>query len=227
MRRTLNLLRKESLVNRLPYLEPDKERGGITFVSGLSDKGVKTVEFDYLASLSAKTFDEHSQRTLDHELEIAFFHIALKAFCKRNVFNLYWQQKDLKCAVNPDAYFAITDPSRPEGKNTLHYFLEIERAKFGHYRNGEPQIMKKLGSYYDYFNTDKCEREWAHFRQFRVIIVQPSEHRREFLLSKLAEKYNHRMFWLTTEELYRKNIYGTIFANPKDGTSKLSSLHPM
>lgn len=44
-------------------------------------KGVRALEFDYLASLSAKTFDEHSQRTLDHELEIAFFHIALKAFC--------------------------------------------------------------------------------------------------------------------------------------------------
>lgn len=216
MRRTLNLLRKEELVNRLPYLEPDKERGGITFVSGLSDKGVKAVEFDFVSSRSAKTFDGHSQRTLDHELEIAFFHIAIKSLCEKNMLRLYWQQRDLKCTVNPDAYFAITDDSKPEGKNTLHYFLEIERAKFGHYRNGEPQIIKKLSGYYNYFNSDKCEKEWANFRQFRVIVVQPSEHRREFLLSKLAEKYKHRMFWLTTEELYKRGIEEAIFKTPKD-----------
>jgi hypothetical protein len=216
MRRTLNLLRSEGFVNRLPYLEPDRERGGITFVSGLSDKGVKVVEYDFASSLAAKTFDGHSQRTLDHELEISFFHVALKAFCKQNNSGLYWQQRNLKCAVNPDAYFAITDPSKPEGKDTLHYFLEVERAKFGHYQNGEPQIMKKLGHYYDYFNTDKCEKEWKNFRQFRVIVVQPTEHRRDFLIRKLAGKYKHRMFWLTTEGIYKHGIGGEIFKTPKD-----------
>ncbi|HMH13486.1 MAG TPA: hypothetical protein VK578_10295 [Edaphobacter sp.] len=101
----------------------------------------------------AKTFDEHSQRTLDHELEISFFHIALKIFCEKNKLKLYWQKSDLKCTVSPDAMFGITDPAKPDGKNTLYYFLEMERAKIGHYRDGEPSIMRKLGKYYAYYGT--------------------------------------------------------------------------
>jgi hypothetical protein len=220
MRRTLGLLRKEGLLNRLPYLEPDLDRGGITFVYGLSDKGAAWEFPD-----KPKTFDEHSQRTLDHELEISFFHIALNRLCAQRNVKLYWQQRDLKCTINPDAYFAITDPAKPDGKNTFHYFLEIERAKLGHFNNGEPQIMTKLGKYYDYYNSPKCEKEWTHFRQFRVIVVQRTEAKRDFLLAKLAEKYKHRMFWLTTEELYKQEIGAEIFKTPRDFISVLYSLH--
>jgi hypothetical protein len=215
MRRTLQLLAGEKLVNRLPYLDLNLERGGITYAYGLSDKGVNVMR-DAGFIKQIKSFDQHSQRTLDHELEISFFHVALKDFCNRNELTLFWQQKDLKCTVNPDAYFAITDPKRPEGKNTLHYFLEVERAKIGSWKNGEPQILRKLGKYYSYFNTTGCEKEWGNFRQFRVIVVQRTDEKREFLLSKLAEKYKHRMFWLTAEQHYKNDIGATIFKTPRD-----------
>jgi hypothetical protein len=219
MRRTLQLLASENLVNRLPYLDLDLERGGITYACGLSDRGIKFApDAGFLNQI--KSFDEHSQRTLDHELEISFFHVALKAFCERNNLVLYWQQKDLKCTVNPDAYFAITDPKKPEGKNTFHYFLEIERAKIGSWKNGEPQILRKLGKYYDYYNSTGCEKEWVNFRQFRVIVVQRTEQKRQFLLSKLAERHMHRMFWLTSESLYKKGIGEPIFLTPKDYATK-------
>jgi hypothetical protein len=213
IRQTLTVLLRAGLVARLPYLDLDRVQGGVHYAWGLSDKGVQ-----FCKSLwpFAKTFDEHSQRTLDHELEISFFHIALKNFAEKNRLKLYWQQSDLKCTVSPDAMFALTDPQKPDGKNTLYYFLELERAKIGHYVNGEPSIMRKLGKYYEYYGTDKCQKEWTDFRQFRAIVVQRTQERMENLLKELNKQYNHRMFWLTTEAAYKKYIDGEIFATPKD-----------
>jgi len=225
VRYTLKLLYEQGLVNRLPYLDLDQVNGGLSYVYGLSDKAIRAdidIEqmFDTVSRLPlyhnvAKTFDDHSQRTLDHELEISYFHIELKEFCQKNGLKLYWQQADLKCTIHLDAYFAITDPKKPENKNTSHYFLEIERAKLSAYRDHESGIMRKLGKYYDYYNTDACEKEW-NFRLYRTVIVQRTEERRENLLKELHEKHNHRMFWLTTEPLYKKDIGGEIFATPKD-----------
>lgn len=218
VRQTLSVLLKAGVVARLPYLDLDRVSGGVHYAWGLSDKGV---EFCKSLWPLAKIFDEHSQRTLDHELEISFFHIALQRFCTMNKLKLYWQQSDLKCTVSPDAMFGITDPQKPDGKNTLYYFLEMERAKIGHYRDGEPSIMRKLGKYYAYYGTDACEKEWSDFRQFRVIIVQRTDERRENLLKQLNKELNHRMFWLTDEESYKTNTIGEIFRTPKDFTSKV------
>jgi hypothetical protein len=226
MRRTLSLLLKEGYTNRLPYLDLEAETGGRTYIHGLSDKGLNNLPtLDFMNGKAlwnghlelAKSFDEHSQRTLDHELEISLFHIALKKFAAKHSLHLFWQQTDLKKkSVAPDALFAITDPSKPAGHDTLYYFLEMERAKIGNYRNGEPSIIRKLGKYYEYYNSDACLKEWEEFRQFRVIVVQRNDARRQNLLNELEEKYKHRMFWLTTEDLYKTDIGGEIFATPKD-----------
>src|ERR1700728_2213348 len=174
VRYTLGLLYRAGLLNRLPYLELDRESGGVTYVYGLSDKGVQFCKYLWP---TCKTFDEHSQRTLDHELEISSFHMALKTFAATHKLGLYWQQADLKCTVNPDAMFALTDPAKPEDKSTFYYFLEIERAKIGHYVNGEPSIIRKLGKYHEYYGSDACQKEWEMFQQFRVIVVQRTDER--------------------------------------------------
>jgi hypothetical protein len=210
-------------VNRLPYLELDRESGGVTYVYGLSDAGVRFVTSVYQL---AKTFDEHSQRTLDHELEISWFHMALKNFALKHKLTLYWQQADLKCTISPDAMFALTDPTKPEEKGTLYYFLEIERAKIGHYRDGEPSIMRKLGKYHEYYGSDACQKEWGTFRQFRVIVVQRTDERRRNLLKELNAQYNHRMFWLTTEAAYKKDLGSDIFLTPRDYEEALYSFLP-
>jgi len=49
-----------------------------------------------------------------------------------------------------------------------------------------------------------------------VVVVQRTDARREGLLTASRERYNHRMFWLTTEAAYRENIGGAIFKTPKD-----------
>jgi DNA-binding transcriptional ArsR family regulator len=214
LRHTLGSLYQTGLVYRLPYLDLDRERGPVSYVYGLSDKGVK--HYVQYHDGRCKTFDDHSQRTLDHELEISMFHFALNGLCKRKHLSLYWQQDDLKCKVNPDAMFAITNPALPDGKNTFYYFLEIERAKMGNYKDGEPSIMRKLGRYYEYYDSTVCKKEWGSFEHFRVVVVQRTEERRNNLLQELRQRFNHRMFWLTTEPLYKADIGASIFRTPKD-----------
>lgn len=222
----MRLLYEEGLACRLPYFDLDQENGTRTFVYGLSAKGCAFAVDNGWFSHSCKPLDEHSQRTLDHELEIASFHAALKKFCMASGLALYWQQKDLRKTVAPDALFAITDPKQPEGRDTLYYFLEIERAKIGNFKDGKPSILRKLGRYYEYYDADKCENEWEYFRQFKVIVVQQAESRRQHLLKKLRESYNHRMFWLTIGSAYRSSIGAAIFLAPRDYDTGAYSFDP-
>ncbi len=66
-----------------------------------------------------KTFDDHLQRTFDHELEFSYFDTAIQNFCdKHGLLILRWQQNHLKKKhIDPDAYFCITDspPCRGTG----------------------------------------------------------------------------------------------------------------
>jgi len=213
VRRTLAILHRDGFVYRVQHLEEGRERGGIGYVYGLSDKGVRHAFRNGYATLATKTLDEHSIRTLDHELEITAFHIALHRLCAAEGLRYGWRQRGLKRIVHPDAVFNVADPENPA--KAYCYFLEIERAKLGNYRNGVPQILRKLKRYHKHFNSTRCEKEWG-FREFRIVIVQRTEERREGLLKSLRETVNHRMFTLTTEEDYRRDIGGTIFRTPKD-----------
>jgi hypothetical protein len=160
----------------------------------------------------ARATGEKSPHSLVHEDEITTFHLELKKL----PYPRCWHQRDLKRTVNPDALFALTDPARPDGSNTRWYFLEIEKSRQGHYRNGASSLLKKVDAYFRYFNSDKCQNEWKHFRTFRVIFVTRNEQRRQNLLQRLSEGYRHRMFWITTEELYKQDISGKIFQTPRD-----------
>lgn len=205
-RRTLHLLWKEGILHRILYLDLATE--GVCHVYGLTDRGVK--------EYGGKTFDDHAERTLDHELAISYFHILVRGLCERCTWTLYWQQSDLKTkTVHPDAYFAITDLAKPEERNTHHFFLEVERSKVSNYKDGEPSIIRKIGKYYDLFDTRQCEKDWG-VRQFRVVVVQRSDERRRNLCQALRERYGHPMFWITTEPLCKADIGGEIFLTPKD-----------
>jgi hypothetical protein len=164
-----------------------------------------------------KTFDEHSVRTLDHELEISYFHMAFAGLTKRQdeTFH-YWRQTNLKRGIHPDALFKI---EVPQGEHP--FFLEIEKGK----KNFD-DLLKKLSRYAEYFDTEDCKKDWG-FRKFRVIIVQKNDVRRQNLLKELHDKLPSRTFWLTTEELYKKKIGGEIFLTPKDFTDKTYSLNSL
>jgi hypothetical protein len=224
VRRTLSILHRDGFLYRAPHLDSESERGGATYVYGLSAKGVGHALRNGYSTSATKTLDEHSIRTLDHELELTSFHVALHRLCSAKGLRYLWRQKDLKHTVHPDALFYIADPANP-GK-AYCYFLEIERAKLGNYRNGEPQILRKLRKYYEYFNSTDCEKEWG-FRQYRVIVVQRTDARLEGLLKALQASCSHRMFWLTTESAYRTDIGSAIFKTRKDDAPvALSFLKP-
>jgi Fe2+ or Zn2+ uptake regulation protein len=205
-RRTLHILWKEGLLHRIPYLDLSTE--AVCHVYGLTDRAAE--------EYGGKTFDDHAERTLDHELEITRFHIRLKILCEKHGWALYWQQADLKTAtVHPDAYFAVTDPAKPEGRNTHHFFLEVERSKISNYKEGQPSIVRKLAKYYALFGKSQCEKDWG-MQQFRVIVVQRTDARRRNLCNALHAKYPHLMFWLTTEALCGADFTGEIFITPKN-----------
>jgi hypothetical protein len=205
-RRTLQLLHQENLVHRERYFELDRDYGNISYVYGLSDKGLEHID----PYAPAKSFDEHSARTLDHELEISFFHVALNVCAAKHGLELSWQQSDLKRGIHPDAYFSLTNE-----KGAYHFFLEIERQRIGNRKNGDPSIVRKVERYVNYFDTEQCEKDWD-FRKFRTIIVQRNDVRRQHLLDILREKLPMRTLWLTTEPLYKQDIGGEIFLTPKD-----------
>jgi Fe2+ or Zn2+ uptake regulation protein len=194
VQRSLQLLDKAGYVRRIPYFETASD--SIWYACGLTDKGVR--------ECGGKTLDEHSERTLDHELEISYFHVALQELCDRHGFVLRWKQSDLKHGVNPDAYFAISG-----SKGTNHFFLEVERAKIGNYQNGEPSIIRKFARYYEYYNTHPCERTWG-FRTYRVVVVLRNNERRMNLLRAMQANLSHRMFWLSVE-----SDRATAFRTPK------------
>lgn len=205
-------LRAEGTVTRLPYF--DLEHQTRSYVYGLTDRGA--------AQYGGKTFDEHSARTLDHELQITEFHIRLAQAFKEPRFKLKWFQSNIKRSVNPDAYFSLTDYELPSEKNTAHYFLEIERAKIGNIVNGEPSIVRKLAHYYDYYDTADCEKDWG-FKRFRVITVVRNADKQYNLCGRLAKDYAHRMFWITTEPHVHEGIASEIFRTPKDFTKSAYS----
>ncbi len=202
-RRGLELLWQKGLTHRIAHFEPHPNswKGSNLWVYGLSDKGVR--EF------GGKTFDEHSVRTLEHELEISFFHIALKRFGERKNLQLYWQQSDLKRGIHPDALFAITTLV-----GAFPFFLEIEKQRIiGRSRNEEPKIIRKLTRFAEYYNTDQCEKDW-NFRTFRVVVVSKSETVRDNLHALLKEKLPYPMFMLAAEQLARIDVGANIFKKP-------------
>jgi hypothetical protein len=212
MRRTVFLLEAEKLTDWRPLAPRTRKRGSVPIIYGLTPKGVALVTEEGLSTKATKVFKPNSDTLLPHEYEITAFHLHLKAFCETRGWKLYWQQRDLKCTVNPDALFGITDAQQ----NTWWHFLEIEKTKPGNFRNGQSKLMRNAGIYHSYFNTDLCEREWRNFRKFRVVIVQRNDERRTNLLRALEAKIKHRMFWLTTESKYREDIGSKIFLTPKD-----------
>src|ERR1035441_4454696 len=96
VRRTLSILHRDGFLYRAPHLAFGHERGGVAYIYGLSAKGVNHAFRNGYSTAATKTLDEHSLRTLDHELEITSFHIAIRRLCSARGLRYLWRQKDLK-----------------------------------------------------------------------------------------------------------------------------------
>lgn len=210
--RTIGLLEAEGMVDWRKISSRIRKVGNEPSMYGLTAKGVKFADEWGFTYPSTKIFKPNSDILLPHEYEIPQFHLALHFLSEKRGWQLYWQQADLKCGVNPDAMFRITN----EKGERFYFFLEIERSKPGAWKDGESSIMKKIANYYAYYDSDKCEKEWADFKKFRVIITLRNDERRANLLKEIASRYKNRMFWLTTEPAYKADISAEIFQTPKD-----------
>lgn len=204
-----------------------RKRGALPAVYGLTYKGVDKVAELGISTTATKVFKPNSDSLLHHEYEISLFHLALSSLSAKNAWELRWYQAGLKRGVNPDACFALTIPN----KGTFWFFLEVEKTKPGAWRNGESKIMRNMGRYQAYYDTDICQKDWINFRKFRVIVLLKNEERRSGkpgarhntgLLARLSEKFSKpglkppKYLWLTTEELYKRDLGRPIFKTPKD-----------
>lgn len=208
---TLKALCEKQYVGRLRFFDDMSDNPAPIYAYYLNDSGAKLLE------RAGAAFSTESKIIPRHEMEITQFHIKLKEWTEKQGLIHYWHQPqiDHKREINPDAYFGLQDLKKPEGRDTLHYFLEIERAPLGNYRNGEPSIIRKLAKYYEFYDSPQCEKEWG-FRKFRVIVVVRTADKQYNLCERLAEKYPHRMFWITTEPHVKEGVGGEIFRTPKD-----------
>jgi len=155
------------LVYGIRYAPEEHLKGAIPVAYGLSDSGVDKAFREGFATDSTKTIKDHKPSRIEHEIMISRFHLELARLCEEKKWDVRWRQRNLQHGVYPDALFRV---------NGVYFFLEIERAKLGNYRDGEPQIVRKLRSYGDYYDSTSCEREFG-FRKFRVATVMRTPER--------------------------------------------------
>jgi len=149
------------LVYGIRYAPEEHLKGAIPIAYGLSDSGVDKAFREGFATDSTKTIKEHKPSRIEHEMMISRFHLELARLCEEEKWDVRWRQSNLQHGVYPDALFRV---------NGSYFFLEIERAKLGDYKDGEPQLLRKLKAYRDYHDTADCEKDFG-FRRFRVVTV--------------------------------------------------------
>ncbi len=105
--------------------------------------------------------------------------------------DLRWRQRGLdKKSVWPAALFQV---------NGAVFFLEMERAKLGGYKDGRPNIIRKLDAYWQYYDSTDCEKDFG-FRKFRVVTVMRTPARAATLLDSLrAAGLDKATFWVSSE----------------------------
>jgi hypothetical protein len=180
-------------------------------VYSLSSSGVELLRNSGGLDYSLICTPEKSPHSLEHDIWITEFHLAVERFCDLNGWTAYWQQYNLKRTVNPDALFALTDPRRPEDESTSYYFLEMERSRQGSYLDGRSGLLRKLERYAEYYGTERCLRDWEWFDEFRVVIVVANETRRTNLLLQLSEFLPDPAFWVLVQG---SDLSGDCFLTP-------------
>ena len=210
-RRFLMLLYQAGYLLRTPVFSQDVIRNPhFQYSYRLSKHGAKIVHGSFTA--------EKSPYSLPHDQEITTFHLRLERAYPGTVF---WQQRDIKkTSVYPDALFGLSK----DGKNAVYFFLEIEKSRPNHVKDGMSGLEAKLRRYDEYRDTDHCEKDWKLFRNYRVIVVVRTEERQRNLLTRLSPLLPYRFIWVTTEELYKQDIMSKIFLTPKDFTKSAYSL---
>jgi len=179
------------LVYGIRYAPEEHLKGAIPVAYGLSDSGVDTVFREGFATDSTKTIKGHKPSRIEHEVMISRFHLEVARLCEEKGWDVRWRQRDLRHGVYPDALFRV---------NGAYFFHEIERAKLGDYKNGEPQLLRKLTTYRDYHDSADCENDFG-FRKFKVVTVMRTSARATNLETRTASAgFDPAIFAVSSEQ---------------------------
>lgn len=138
----------------------------LTRAYGLTAKGVAEAISREMSDPYELSPDK-SLETVEHELKRTETHAVIEQLSEKHGWELHWQKTDLYRTVEPDDLFAIT-----KGGETQYFFFEEENHKKTH-----EDLYRKAKRYFDYYDTDRCFKEWGYFRKFNVLFQFENEGR--------------------------------------------------
>jgi hypothetical protein len=185
-------------------------------VHGLTDRGLRLARERGLdPDQHGKSFQEFSAEHVDHELRINDLIATLRAELEAIGLELIIERTHIKGAtVAPDLLSYIYDPKNDTRSAPI--FLEYEKQKRGKHDDGKPQVIRKLESLAEYYNSDLCQKEFG-FRKFYVIVILRTERKANFLLEDLVKRnLKIKTFLIASEPALKPAILQTKFRTPKD-----------
>jgi hypothetical protein len=128
--------------------------------------------------------------------------------------------------INPDGFFGLRFPGRPEGSNRAFFFLEADRSTMTRER-----FVRKLEAYQAWYEADGHTKN-LRIKNFRVLTVTKSEERMASLLRAAGDASSLQAalsrFWFTSETRFTpagpQSIFTTICELPGQGGCRRSLL---
>jgi hypothetical protein len=221
------------LVRTRPTKEEMEKNTGLRWfvpVHGLTGLGCEAAKHYEMGG--ARPFEaERSLLTLEHELKQADTQFALEQLCEKQGWKFFAAHNDLYRTVEPDRLFGID-----KGNGMIPLFYEEENRK-----KDFQDLYVKARRYHDYFNTEKCAKDWGWFKTFHVLWQFPNEERMTNFVRFLAGECDCRFyrgkikhtclahglqeealkapgFWFTHDEL-TKDIGGRIWITPANAST--------
>jgi hypothetical protein len=159
-------------------------------------------------------YGKRSPHSLNHDIAITEFHLALKRAVGKFGVQLFWRQVDLRRGgLNPDAFFAL----HPGSERAKHwFFLEVETSRQGHYRRNENSALVQKLRAYDDLTSDQVAKDW-NFDDFRVIVLVKNAARAVNLIRKLSAVLPYRFIWIgANDSVLRHGACSGVFFTPSD-----------
>jgi len=182
--------RKWGYIRSVSWSDPtiDSKIEYTCLVHGLTNRGLRLARDRGLdPDHMGRPFQEFSIDHVDHELRINDMVDSLAAELGKRGLELIVIRIHLKRKhIHPDLLFYVYDPKTDTRSAPI--FLEYEKQKRGRYDDRDrPQIIKKIESLVQYYNSLECERDFS-FRKFYLIVIVRTERKANFLLKDLHDR---------------------------------------
>ena len=166
-------------------------------VYAIGSEGVPVlVEHGYAPRVVAEKRLRHHELTeigIRHSLFIADIHVRMIVLARSGPITLaHWQEGpalwdsvvahdgEPPIPVRPDAYFTLNRTDQPDGKNTIHIFLEADRSTMAHSR-----MAAKIAGYLAYYEQGLHARKYRGMPAFLVATVTQTRSRAKELRKDL------------------------------------------